>query len=203
MLQFFKQLFIFLLILVVPLIVLISSILALVWPVSFAFASIFIPPLLSLAFSPLIVRTTLLLQHQCLFFLPQPLFFFQLFIILIRLDVAIFDENFFRLLQVDSMSAALMDGLALVHDKVLPELYCLFFIFDAEHNSVLVKLLSNSVSLRSGLLGIVIHQTHHDVLFKSWRTECYQRFTYIFYIIISLEELKFEFEAFNTRLFSL
>jgi hypothetical protein len=95
------------------------------------------------------------------------LFFLLFLVILVSFNVAIFDENFLGLLQVDLVSAALVDTLVLVHHEVLPELNRLLFVLDAEHNSVLVELLSNSVGLRSGLLGIVIHQTHHDVLFKS------------------------------------
>jgi hypothetical protein len=169
MLQFFKQLLIFFLIILVVLIMVLisSSILSLEVSRSFSFSSYFILFIRSFPFTFVIeLASTFISSLQCILFFQLTLFLLFL-VILVSLNVAIFDENFLGLLQVDLVSAALVDTLVLVHHEVLPELNSLLFVLDAEHNSMLVELLSNSVGLRSRLLGIVIHQTHHDVLFKS------------------------------------
>lgn len=144
----------------------------------------------------------LFLVEFILFLFDAPHFFLP-FVVFLGLNISIVNEDFLRLLQEDSMSAAFMDSLALVKDEVLPELNRLLFVLDTEINSVLFDLLSSPGYMRPGILSIVIHQSEHNVLFKGLRTKRYQVLSYLFDIISTFEELELKFVALWTRIFSL
>lgn len=62
------------------------------------------------------------------------------------------------------MSATLVNSFALVQYEILPELNRLLIVLDAEHNTMLVELLTHPVvSLIPRVLNIVIHQANCDV----------------------------------------
>ena len=139
--------------------------------------------------SPLSSLLFVLLFIELFLFLFLTFHLLLLFVVLICLDVAIFNEDLLRLLQVYIMSATIVNSFALAQNEILPELDGFFLVLYVEHNTVSVILFTHPMSLKSWILSIVIHQTNHDVLVKFRRTERYQTFADIFDIIIILEKL--------------
>ena len=96
-----------------------------------------------------------------------------------------------------------MEFLGPIDSVVFPKEDGLFFVFDVEHDTVLFKMFSGAVALGPRILSIVIHESHHHIVIEGLRTENNELIIDSLGIVFTLEQLKFEFVALNTRLLCL
>ena len=59
-----------------------------------------------------------------------------------------------------------MEFLAPADSVVFPKEDGLFFVFDVENDTVLLKMFSGAVALGARVLSIVIHQSHHHIVIE-------------------------------------